>query len=118
MKYFAVIENESVVGVLVSEETPEDERTLIELDGNISPKPFPNAKLKLDGNKVVWDLADKANAMREKRNQLLCDSDWSAIRSIETGSISKPWQEYRQALRDLTKQKDFPNVDFPVPPAV
>ena len=55
-----------------------------------------------------------ANEVREKRNRLLEESDKECL------SDRKPSEEmiaYRQALRDITKQKGFPyNVVFPNKP--
>lgn len=116
MKYFAVIENEIVVGILVSEQRPEDDRELVELDGPLPAKPYANAEIKLVGNKVLWDLDGKSKFMRDKRNQLLADTDWVTIKALETGAPSAAWLAYRQALRDLPNQTGFPDIDFPVPP--
>ena len=53
---------------------------------------------------------------REKRNQLLRDSDWTQL--PDTPGDPRAWQAYRQALRDLTSQTGFPwEVVWPVPPA-
>jgi len=41
---------------------------------------------------VSWEL------IRSKRNQALADSDWRALKDV---TLSVPWREYRQALRDL-----------------
>ena len=42
--------------------------------------------------------------LREKRNQLLTDSDWTVMPDSPLSDSKKDeWKTYRQALRDLTK---------------
>jgi len=41
------------------------------------------------------------NSLRNKRNQLLIESDWTQILDIPE-DIRLSWQPYRQALRDIT----------------
>lgn len=49
------------------------------------------------------------NNFYKERAQLLEQSDWVVVRSIETGTpIPEVWVKYRQALRDITKQPGFP----------
>ena len=62
------------------------------------------------------------NYLREVRNKLLAESDWTQNRDV-TLSNDADWKTYRQALRDLpsTASSEFanqvingytPNVDF------
>ena len=113
MKKFAIIENNEVVGVIISEEEPNDERDFVEID-SINEKPQLPSKMVLSGTKIIWEV-DSA-FVREKRNQLLNDSDWIVVKALETNVSFDAWKIYRQKLRDLPQQKNFPNVDFPVPP--
>ena len=113
MKKFAIIENNEVVGVIVSEEEPNDERDFVEID-SINEKPQLPSKMVLSGTKIIWEV-DSA-FVRERRNQLLNDSDWIVVKALETNVSFDAWKLYRQKLRDLPQQKGFPNVDFPVPP--
>lgn len=47
------------------------------------------------------------NTFRPEREKLLKETDWVVVRAAETGtSVPQEWQEYRQALRDITKQID------------
>jgi hypothetical protein len=59
---------------------------------------------------------DKAAAIRAERTQKLAESDWT---QISDATVDKTlWAEYRQALRDVTKQSGFPTVAiWPVAPA-
>ena len=35
---------------------------------------------------------------------------------VEGTAVPQPWLDYRQALRDITKQPDPMNIDWPTPP--
>ena len=53
-------------------------------------------------------------SIRNQRDRLIEKSDWRAVsdRKLEIG-----WKEYRQALRDISKQEGFPHdVEWPVDP--
>ncbi len=53
--------------------------------------------------------ADEFNARmaRRKRDALLAHSDWTQMSDIEEGKRTA-WAQYRQALRDLPQQENFP----------
>lgn len=56
----------------------------------------------------------KAKSIRELRNQLLLETDWTANSDV---TMSDEMTTYRQALRDITNQADFPEVvTFPTKP--
>ena len=49
------------------------------------------------------DLEWKMQELRDARSMFLRDTDWVITKSLETGvPIPQAWQEYRQALRDIT----------------
>lgn len=50
------------------------------------------------------------------RNALLAVSDWTQLPDVSI-SDKTDWATYRQQLRDLTNNPNWPNVDFPEPPA-
>lgn len=50
----------------------------------------------------------KANAIRIRRDTLLSESDWTQLPDIPK-EIKNVWKIYRQELRDITKQPEFPN---------
>lgn len=58
----------------------------------------------------------KATNVREIRNQLLKDSDWTQV--VDTPELIKnKWATYRQTLRDVPAQAGFPhNVQWPNKP--
>jgi len=63
------------------------------------------------------DLAiyQMAGSIRRSRNDRLHRSDWTQI--LDAPVDQKAWQEYRQKLRDITKQETFPfSVTWPEQP--
>jgi hypothetical protein len=60
------------------------------------------------------DLGKKARSVRD---HLLSQSDWTQLADAPIKDI-KPWNSYRKALRDLPKQKGFPEtINWPQIPA-
>ena len=69
----------------------------------------------------TWRVIQRPDAdsrVRDKRNQLLGDTDWIVTRAYERNeNIPSEWEIYRQALRDVPQQEGFPqNVVWPVKP--
>lgn len=62
---------------------------------------------------------DLANIAVAKRSKLLSESDWVVAKYTELAlPIPNEWIVYRQALRDITAQADFPNnIVWPVMPS-
>ncbi len=61
----------------------------------------------------------RARMLRNIRNALLSESDWTQQPDVPEETRTK-WQSYRQALRDITKHENFPNItekDFPTKPS-
>lgn len=55
-----------------------------------------------------------AAMVRDKRNKLLAETDWAAGSDV---TMSDAMRTYRQALRDIPQQADFPNrFTIPVKP--
>jgi len=48
----------------------------------------------------------KTKQVREKRDQLLKQTDWRASSDL---TLSDDWRVYRQALRNIPSQPGFPN---------
>lgn len=56
-----------------------------------------------------------ADEIRQKRNALLAGCDWTQVQDAPVDQIT--WAVYRQALRDVTSQPEFPfSVTWPEPP--
>lgn len=59
---------------------------------------------------------DLAELIRQERDSKLRDSDWSQLADIPN-SVKEEWAVYRQALRDVTDQPEFPRqVEWPISP--
>ena len=61
---------------------------------------------------------DKWNNIRSNRNGLLAQTDWTMLPDVElTPELIQAMKEYRQKLRDITKDFDNPDdVIFPINP--
>lgn len=65
---------------------------------------------------VIDEPADPAVAVRNRRNGLLSDTDWTQL-SDSPALNDDAWTTYRQQLRDIPLQDGFPNdVTWPVVP--
>ena len=51
-----------------------------------------------------------ASRNREERNKRLVETDWMACSDV---TMSNDWKTYRQALRDITKHCNWPNLKVP-----
>ena len=117
MKYFAILENDEVVGIVADDSMPQDDRQLVELaQDSIVPASSLTAKMVLKGDRVIWQEPDLPAAIRTRRDKLLQETDWVVLRALESGQLSSEWTTYRQILRDLPQHPDFPLVDFPEMP--
>ena len=65
-------------------------------------------RAKIDNNKAV--------SVREQRNRLLTNTDWTQL--ADSTANAADWATYRQALRDLPSTDGFPhNVTWPTQPS-
>ena len=56
---------------------------------------------------------------RRVRADILQGTDWTQVSDSPLSDEKKAeWATYRQALRDITNDPAFPDVDFPSPPSV
>ena len=60
-------------------------------------------------------LAIKWSEIRELRNQLLSESDWTQLSDVSE-SIKTSYQSYRQDLRNITTQSDPFSIVWPEKP--
>ena len=75
--------------------------------------------LEVNDDKVNTSLVEEENLQQAKaeRNILLQESDWTtSTDSPLTDEQKTEATTYRQALRDLPAQEDFPNIAFPTNP--
>lgn len=53
--------------------------------------------------------------IRQQRDRLLAECDWRSL--PDAPGYRDAWLKYRQELRDMTEQADFPErCDWPTPP--
>lgn len=65
---------------------------------------------------IAERTSQQANVIRDQRNRLLSECDWTQLPDAPVNTAS--WTPYRQALRDVTKQPQFPwTVNWPSPPS-
>lgn len=77
------------------------------------------APAEADGSgETAPDYEQMAATVRAKRDALLAASDYTQATDYpSTYAMRTAWTEYRQQLRDVTKQAGFPaDVVWPVPP--
>jgi len=69
----------------------------------------------LDADGIAAKDAEQAKSVREQRNRLIAECDWT---QVEDSPVDKAeWATYRQELRDLTLQAGFPfDVTYPTKP--
>ena len=64
-------------------------------------------------------ISEEPNRVREKRNALLAESDWTQITDATVDKTA--WATYRTSLRDITTHSNFPDLeeaDWPTKPEV
>jgi len=63
------------------------------------------------------NLVDE-RVIRLERNRLLSESDWTQLADVNLSADEKThWNKYRQDLRDITKQDEYPkNIKWPLMP--
>ena len=73
---------------------------------------------KLEAEYYINHIAPKEamENLRSKRNQLLTESDWTQSRDVFL-SNDEEWKTYRQQLRDLPKNTDPMNPEWPTKPS-
>jgi hypothetical protein len=66
-------------------------------------------------SEINYRLENQWFIVRETRNELLTECDWTQLGDVasETKNL---WAEYRQSLRDITKQENPFNINWPVKP--
>lgn len=67
----------------------------------------------IESGETEYTSSDE-NLVRQLRNKFLAETDWSALSDV---TMSDAMRTYRQALRDIPQQPDFPNrFTMPVKP--
>lgn len=66
-------------------------------------------------DEIIADGLAKAEKIRAERNKRLSESDWTQL--ADSTADKTAWATYRQALRDIPNQSDFPeSVVWPQKP--
>jgi malate synthase len=87
------------------------------MENNIKSAVFDAAtsEYKIVEETIIVNLDELAHDVRENRNRLLKESDWTQV--LDAPVNKEAWALYRQELRDITEQETFPlNVVFPIKP--
>ena len=73
---------------------------------------------KLEAEYYINHIAPKESmdSLRNTRNKLLIESDWTQNRDVFL-SNDEEWKIYRQQLRDLPKNTDPMNPEWPIKPS-
>lgn len=66
-------------------------------------------------SEIDYRLENQWFVIREIRNELLSECDWTQLSDIPT-ETKAIWSEYRQSLRDITSQTNPFNITWPVKP--
>ena len=79
-------------------------------NGEYIPEPYVEPEI---------DAEVAKESIRKKRNQLISETDYMFTTDYEMSYLDRKLvKEYRQSLRDITKQKGFPlNVKWPKKPS-
>ncbi len=64
---------------------------------------------------IDYRLENQWFIVREIRNELLAECDWTQLSDIPT-ETKNIWSNYRQQLRDVTNQSNPFNIEWPVKP--
>ena len=88
------------------------------------PKEWGVTWKQVSDEKKKLEDAEPMRVLREKRTQMLSESDWMANSDV---TMTDEWKTYRQALRDITKDAkpkldsngglDMSSVKFPTKPS-
>ena len=64
------------------------------------------------------DRQQQALQVRQRRNRLLSQCDWPQMPDVDS-NIAQGFRDYRQALRDIPQQEQFPyDVQWPSSPSI
>ena len=72
--------------------------------------------VELTEEEIAANNSTNANQLRIKRDQLLAETDWTALSDV---TMTDEMATYRQALRDITSHENWPNLsddDWPTKP--
>tara|TARA_Y100000766_G_scaffold35437_1_gene25244 strand:- start:7634 stop:7963 length:330 start_codon:yes stop_codon:yes gene_type:complete len=104
------IKDNIVIGFASSDETPEEGVTIVNGDNQ-------NFSIGWSYDFETKKFHKSFNNIREQRDQLLKDSDYTQLPDSTYPSTQDAWKTYRQQLRDITKGVTDPDtIVFPEEP--
>lgn len=102
--------------VLESDANPESNYVENGVVVEMPPKPDGDYKFDYNVKQWVFDTAKATADALTKRQKLLLDSDYTQLPDVPLND-KEAWAIYRQQLRDITSQPNFPNdIIWPTPP--
>lgn len=107
-------------GYLIADIDPSQTNFFVK-NGAIATRPEkPKDYYWWNGTEWLPDLDMASTEAKNKRDELLLQSDWTELQGAQHRmgvNLFMRWQDYRQALRDITKQSGFPlNIIWPEKP--
>jgi hypothetical protein len=111
---------QSLIGPVVFVDSLESDCNSKYWDGQklVSKPTSPGANYQFDYSLKQWvpDFAAAWDGVRDQRNQLLQQSDWTQLPDVPIDT-KEAWAVYRQALRVVTDPPDPFNIVWPVAPS-
>jgi len=104
-------EHDPLVQTIVRDPAPHNNETAVNEETN---ETYKTGRWVIGYTAENKSLDQAEDAVRNKRDQLLKETDWMALSDV---TMSTEMQSYRQALRDITDQTGFPySVTWPTKP--
>lgn len=94
---------------LVADSGPSDLGVEAEYKYMVPIEPVPLTATQIEYEEIMIEESIIAERKRSIRNELLINSDWTQLPDAPlTAEQKQQWANYRQQLRDITKQQGFP----------
>jgi hypothetical protein len=102
---------------LVADQTP-DYDSLTQYIVRVEPVPEGQNYVEYQIVDITYTQEELIESALEKRKLLFLECDWTQLPDAQlTTAQVDAWKVYRQALRDITEQPDYPNtIIWPVKP--
>lgn len=105
---------------LLPDEPPQqpDPVNLVQIDLYVRVEPVLSSSTSVQYNMIRRNFDDVSDDVRAVRNMFLKESDWTQLSDSQLDENQlQLWREYRQKLRILPQQPEFPfNIIFPEMP--